>query len=68
MTIKEYKLYLEPDVYKKLLAKAQELGYTGRGAISHFISKIAQERLIFIDQNLREFSKLVFPPETRLKE
>jgi hypothetical protein len=50
---KEIKVYLEPETIAKLKLKAEELGFTGRGAISHYIEKISLEPVVFLDSNVK---------------
>jgi len=53
----KYSFYLEPDVYRMLLRKAETLGYTGRGALSRFIERLATEELVILDTNVRQLLK-----------
>jgi hypothetical protein len=55
------KIYLDSETKKKLLEKANETGFTGRGALTHFIEKIAEEDVCFLDDNLRKMLKALFP-------
>lgn len=55
---KELKVYLEDSDYKKLLLKAEAVGFSGRGAISHYISKIARESIAFIPSDVEVVLKL----------
>jgi hypothetical protein len=50
---KEYKIYLEESDYRKLKEKALSL-FTGRGALSHYIEKVSQEDIIFLDSNIKK--------------
>ena len=36
-----FKVYLDPETQKRLLKKANETGFYGRGALTKFIEKIA---------------------------
>jgi len=54
-----YKIYLEEGDYRKLLAKAKEIGLEGRGATSHYIEKICKEPVVFLDNNARQVLKLI---------
>lgn len=51
---KQYKVYLTVEDYNKLLLKASELGFSGRGAISSFLSKLSQSDFAFLDSNLKK--------------
>ena len=55
------KIYLDSETQKKLLKKASETGFTGRGALTKFIEKIAVEDICFLDDNLRKMLKALFP-------
>lgn len=55
------KVYLDPETQKRLLKKAGETGFTGRGAMTKFIEKIASEDICFLDENLRKMIKTLFP-------
>lgn len=55
------KIYLDPETKKKLTQKANETGFTGRGALTKFVEKIAAEDICFLDENLRKMLKVVFP-------
>lgn len=52
---KGFKVYLEQDTFDKLKSKAQQMGFKGRGGLSHFLEKIALESLCFLDDNLKLF-------------
>ena len=47
------KIYLEPEDLKKLKQKAEALGYTGKGGLSHYIEKVAREDVCFMDSNVK---------------
>lgn len=47
------KIYLENGTENKLIAKAREKGFVGRGAISHYIQMIAEQPVIFLDENAK---------------
>lgn len=49
---KPYKIYLAPEDYKKLLAKAGAAGFSGRGAASNYIVKIIKTPIAFLDENV----------------
>ncbi len=55
------KVYLDSEVQKRLLKKASETGFNGRGAMTKFIEKIAVEDICFLDDNLRKMLKTLFP-------
>ena len=55
------KVYLDSKTKKKLLQKAHETGFYGRGALTRFIEKIANEDIVFLDKNLRKMIKALFP-------
>ncbi len=57
------KIYLDSETKKKLLKKANETGFKGRGALTHFIEKIAREDICFLDDNLRKMLKALFPKD-----
>lgn len=55
MKTSEIKVMVEPEIKKKLRAKAEELGLS----VTTFIEKIAAEHIIFLDDNLKSFVKLI---------
>ena len=55
------KIYLDSETRKKLLQKAGETGFSGRGALTRFVEKIAAEDICFLDENLRKMLKALFP-------
>ena len=55
------KIYLDSETEKKLLQKANETGFYGRGAVTKLIEKIAGEDVCFLDENLRKMLKALFP-------
>ena len=55
------KVYLDSETQKKLLKKANETGFAGRGALTKFIEKIAAEDICFLDENLRKMLRTIFP-------
>jgi len=55
------KIYLDSETKKKLLEKANETGFYGRGALTRFIEKISVEDICFLDENLRKMLKALFP-------
>lgn len=48
------KVYLDRETHHQLIQKAQEAGFIGRGALSLFLQKIAQEDLVFMDNNVKK--------------
>jgi len=50
---KAIKIYLEPSDEIGLKHKAEECGFIGRGAVSHFIEKVAKEPILFLDENTK---------------
>lgn len=58
---KPVKIYLDDGVKKRLLQKANETGFYGRGALTKFIEKIGNEDICFLDKNLRKMLKMLFP-------
>ena len=55
------KIYLDSETKKKLLEKANETGFYGRGALTRFMEKVAAEDICFLDENLRKMLKALFP-------
>lgn len=55
------KVYLDSETKKKLMQKASETGFNGRGAMTKFIEKIAAEDICFLDENLRKMLRTIFP-------
>lgn len=58
---KPIKIYLDSETKKRLIKKANETGFHGRGALTKFIEKIAAEDICFLDENLRKMLKVLFP-------
>ena len=56
---KEFKVWLEPEDYEKLRSKAEEMGFVGRGAVSHYVEKICKESICFLDSNVREVLRVL---------
>ena len=54
MTKEIIKIYLETADKKALISKASETGFFGRGAISHFLSFVARNDIIFLDDNCKK--------------
>ena len=46
-------IWIEEEDLERLRTKAGEI-YTGKGFLSHYITKIARSRIIFLDQNVQE--------------
>lgn len=61
---KAVKIYLDSETKKKLMQKARETGFTGRGALTRFVEKIAAEDICFLDDNLRKMLKVIFPEKS----
>lgn len=55
------KVYLDSETQKRLLKKANETGFYGRGALTRFIEKISAEDICFLDDNLRKMLSVLFP-------
>ncbi len=55
------KIYLDSETKKKLMQKAGETGFYGRGALTKFIEKISSEDICFLDENLRKMLRTLFP-------
>ena len=55
------KVYLDSETQQKLLKKANETGFYGRGSLTKFVEKIAAEDICFLDDNLRKMLKALFP-------
>ncbi len=55
------KVYLDSETKKKLMQKANETGFSGRGAVTRFVEKIAIEDICFLDENLRKMLRALFP-------
>lgn len=55
------KVYLDSETKRKLIQKASDTGFKGRGAVTKFIEKIASEDLCFLDENVRKMLKALFP-------
>ena len=58
---KPIKIYLDSETEKKLIKKAEETGFSGRGALTKFFEKIAHEDICFLDKNLRKMLRALFP-------
>jgi hypothetical protein len=55
------KIYLDFEMQRRLLQKAAETGFNGRGALTKFMEKVAVEDVCFLDDNLRKMLKALFP-------
>ena len=53
------KIYLENKDKQALLSKANETGFVGRGSLSHFLSFLAQNEILFLDGNVRKLLKVL---------
>jgi len=51
------KVYIEADDYSQLVKKAEASGFRGRGAVSHYISKISREPICFLSEDVRNLLK-----------
>ncbi len=60
------KIYLDYETQKRLLKKANETGFNGRGALTKFVEKIAAEDICFLDDNLRKMLRALFPTKSRI--
>ena len=60
-----YKCYLTPSEKKKIIEKARAVGLTGKGSFSHFISKVANEPVVFVDENLKTLLKATLSPTSQ---
>lgn len=57
MAKKVVKIFLSPKEIERLKDKASAAGFTKRGAISHYIEKIANEPIIFLDKKIMKVLK-----------
>ena len=55
------KVYLDSETKRKLMLKANETGFHGRGAMTKFIENSAVEDICFLDENLRKMLRTLFP-------
>ena len=53
MVKKSITIWLEPKDIQNLKQKSEDSGFSGRGAISHYVEKISQESVCFIPKNVR---------------
>lgn len=53
----QYKIYISSEDYQKLQEKAKEMGFSSRGGVSHFLSKLANQPLILLDENIKSLLK-----------
>lgn len=53
------RIYIEPEILRKLEAKAKEKGFEGRGAISRYIEKVAMEPICFLDENVKALLRVL---------
>ncbi|MEM3091433.1 MAG: hypothetical protein QXD05_01920 [Candidatus Pacearchaeota archaeon] len=61
------KVYLDSETRKKLIQKANETGFNGRGSLTKFLEKIATEDICFLDENLRKMLRIIFPTNSSKK-
>lgn len=59
MTKESIKVYLDVKDKRKLLEKAEAVGLRGRGALSQFISFVAQNEIVFLDENVKKVLRCV---------
>lgn len=57
MIKKRVEIWLESEDVKRIILKAKECGFEGKGAISRYIEKIAREPICFIGQDVRSILK-----------
>ena len=50
---KEIKIWLEPEELKRLKQKSLDAGFVGKGSLSHYLGKIANESICFISPGVR---------------
>lgn len=48
-----YKIYLTEEDFNKLISKANQSGFYGRGSVSAYINKVANESICFLDSNVK---------------
>jgi hypothetical protein len=53
MVKKEIKIYLEEEELKSLNERAKQKGFSGRGCLSHYISLIANNQIIFASDDVK---------------
>lgn len=58
---KPIKIYLDEETTKKLIKKANDTGFSGRGALTKFFEKVAKEDICFLDKNLKKMLGILFP-------
>jgi len=51
------KIYLESKDIDKLKQKANACGFNGRGCLSYYITKIANEPIVFLNQEIIKLMK-----------
>ncbi len=59
MAKKEFKVYMEQKDYNALLEKCKQMGYEGRGSLSAFFQFVAQNQIIFVDDNIKTLLRAV---------
>lgn len=59
ITKKAIRIYLFPSDEKRLREKALNSGYEGRGALSHYLEKLAREDIVFLSTDVKTILKLI---------
>lgn len=59
MTKQYRKFYLDNDDWNRLVAKAKADGFIGKGFVTRYIEKVARTDIIFTDENIKSFAKLL---------
>ena len=54
---KTIKVYLEPNVEKALLGRAEQMGIEGRGALSQYLTQISKMPFLILDENVKTMLK-----------
>jgi phosphoribosylaminoimidazole carboxylase (NCAIR synthetase) len=57
MVKKKLELWLDEEDIKRIILKAKECGYEGKGATSHYIEKIAKEPIVFLGSDVKAILK-----------
>jgi len=53
------KIYITSNTESKLKAKAEALGFSGRGWLSHYLTKVAECEFLILDENTKSILKLL---------
>ena len=53
----QIKIYLTTEQKGKLLQKASEVGIEGRGALTRYLERLADEDIVLLDTNLKKVLK-----------